>query len=290
MYLSYELKEQDKGRFTVFVQDSKNKQIYYGFEIGFEKDTSDSVYSSQYRLQKANVYKFNDSIMIDQGIAVLTKGESEFVYKTSGKLDFSGGFHGNEQLINISFFVDNNVLNLEKSFNLMHCNSFKYVQKSTIHESASITNGINKDHPIESIHTKTTSFGDSGYETTNKIEWEKNLKLDEVYGSLVCLSTDFGGFGKSNSIDTVKFDTKGGYKLESKDKSMIIWNTKNNTKAFIESNFSIFDNTSTQRIWDHETYNKYYRGTGKVYTNINDTWIFQTKVKFNIDFKETHHQ
>jgi hypothetical protein len=218
--------------------------------------------------------------MVKTGLAVLTKGENEFVYKIAKKVDFTGGYHGDEQIIEISFIADNKIINLNKPFKLRPFKNFKYIQNSTFHESASIEKGVNKQHPIEATHFKTTSFGENGYKTVNAIKWKKNLVLDKIYGSLVCLSRDFGGFGKSNTRDTVNFDLKGGLKLKSRDKSITIWNIQNRTKAFIESDFSIMNDSSFQWIWDHKVYNKYYRDTGKINAVKNDIWTFSTKVKF----------
>lgn len=180
----------------------------------------------------------------------------------------------------ISFIGDNKIIDLKESFELRPLSSFKYVQESTIHESVSKSHGVNKKHPVEAVHIKTTSFIEDGYKTVNIIKWQKDLVVDKIFGSLVCLSRDFGGFGKSISRDTVSFDIQGGLKLKSTDKSISIWNIENQTKAFIESDFSIKNDSSFQWIWDHKVYNKYYRDTGKISAVKNDVWTFNTKVKF----------
>jgi hypothetical protein len=280
LYVSYETNQKDKSQFTVFVKDKKIDTLFYGFQIGFEKDTSDLVYSNQYRLQKASVFKFKDSLMVKTDLTVLTGGESEFTYKTPGKLDYTGGWHGDEQLTEINFIADNKVVDLNESFKLLPFNSFKYVQKSTIHETASVSQGVNNNHPIEAIHLKTTSFGENGYKTINTIEWQKNLDLVEIYGSLVCLSRDFGGYGKSKNTDTVKFDIDGGFKLKSTDNSISLWNKENRTKAFIESEFSVIKDSTSQWIRDHKVYNKYYRDLGQIKAVEKDIWTFSTKVEF----------
>jgi hypothetical protein len=278
-YISYINSE---SKFIVYLSDQNHKNIYYGFEVGLEKDSSNLIYSNQYRLQKAEIYKFNDTIMLKQGLIALTNGENEFVYKTPNKVDFTGGYHGDEQLIDIDFIMDDKSIDLEKSFHLLPFESFKYVQKSTMHESSSKSKGINKNHPIEAIHIKTTCFEDNGYKTVNIIQWQKNIELDKVYGSLVCLSRDFGGYGKSKSTDTIKLNLDGKQKLRSNDTNITLWNAQNKTKASITSKFSIKNNSSYQWIWDHRVYNKYYRDVGKTNAYKDDEWVFETKVKFKL--------
>ena len=121
------------------MQDKENKNFYYGFEVGFELDTSDIVYTKQYRLQKAEVYILKNSRMVKTGLVALTGGESEFVYKIHDKVDFTGGYHGDELLTTVKFYLDGKELsNLDKPFSLLAGESFKYVQVSTMHETASI--------------------------------------------------------------------------------------------------------------------------------------------------------
>jgi hypothetical protein len=282
-YVSHTKNNNSESNFIVFVADQNHKKIFYGFHIGLDKDSSDLIFSNQYRIQKAEIYKFNDTLMIKQVLQALTYGESEFVYKTPNKVDFTGGYHGDEQLIEVDFFVDGKPINLEKTFTLLPFKTFRYKQKSTMHESSSKSTGINIKHPVEAVHLKTTDFDDNGYKTNNIIQWQKNVELEKVYGSLVCLSRDFGEYGKSKSSDTIKLNENGKQKLSSNDTSITLWNTKNKTKVSVISEFSLKNESSRQWIWDHRVYSKYYRDVGKTTADKGDEWVFKTKVKFNFN-------
>lgn len=281
VFVSFEKGTQSNSYYLAFVQDTTHRDIYYGFQIGMEKDTSQLGYSNQYRLKGANLYRFNGYNMIKTDSRALTDGENEFVYRKANTLDFTGGYHGDEQMLNINFYINNDsLLTLKKSFKLLPCKNFKYVQKSTLHATASPDSIIDKNHAVEAIHYKTTIFNNSGYTTTNKIEWLQNLEINTIYGSLSCISRDFGGYGVSKSIDTVTFNTDGLYKLHSKDDCILLWNAANSNYAVIESDFSNFNDAATQYIWDHQAYNKYYRDTGNMRVKKGDIFTFKTKVLF----------
>lgn len=284
-YISYNAKD---NSLVIYITDNNQKNIYYGFEIDYEKEDSDLEFSNQYRLNGAELYKLIDHKMININLTALEKGESEFVYKTPNKIDYTGGYHGDEQLIEVSFIIDGKEIELRKNFELMPCKEFVYVQISSLHESGSKNNGINYKHPVEAIHLKKTSFKNSGYITSNTIKWQKDLELQNVLGSLVCIDRDFGGYGKSQSIDTIKFNLDGKQKLKSNDKSIELWNTQNKTKVNVSSEFSINNDSSNQWIWDHKGYNKYYRDIGKVKAKKGDEWLFITKVKFELDKNNTY--
>jgi hypothetical protein len=282
-YVSYKAEDDSTSTLMVYIADNNQKNSYYGFEIGFEKDTSDLIFSNQYRLKGCEIYKLVGSQMVSTGLTALTKGENEFVYKTPNKVDFTGGYHGDEQLIEVNFLIDNEEIELRNNFELMPCKEFVYIQKSSMHESSSKVDGINYNHPVEAIHIKKTCFNNNGYTTSNTIKWQKDLELQTVFGSLVCIDRDFGGYGKSQSMDTIKFNLDGKKKLRSNDKSITLWNTRNKTKVNISSDFSINNDLSYQWIWDHKVYNKYYRDIGKVKAKKGDEWLFITKVKFELN-------
>src|SRR5690606_4968312 len=97
-------------------------------------------YLDYWRLVKANVYRYNGTAMLDLGVSSLANGESECVFKrTSAKDDFTGSYHGDEIVQEVSFFADGveiDPLLLINPIELTPCNSFSYVEKSTMHATA----------------------------------------------------------------------------------------------------------------------------------------------------------
>jgi hypothetical protein len=272
-------------QFFVYVQNESNLKFYYGFEIVHEVDASELVYMNQYRLFKANIFEFDGQDMIDTGQVALTYGESEFVYQTPGKVDFTGGYHGDEQLINVDFYIDGvRLTDLSTSFSLKSCCEFAYIQKSTMHESAATGDVVNPAHPIEAIHFKHSIFSKSGYKTINRLIWQNDLTLSIVYGSIVCLSTQVGGAGQTSNYEIETFDFGGGHKLSEINDNVHVWNELNKMSATVQSEFDVYNDSSEQFIWDTSSYNKYYRDiahNGDITVVNGDQWNLITTVKFN---------
>jgi hypothetical protein len=278
-------------KFTVYVQNEANPKYYYGFEIAHEINTDEIVYMDQYRLQIGKVYEFDGEIMINTGQVALTLGESEYVYQTANKVDFTGGYHGDEKLINVDFYIDGvRLTDLTTAFDLKACSDFAYIQKSTMHETAADGDIVNPAHPIEAEHYKHSMFSNSGYTTRTKMIGKKvgGLEMTVNYGSIVCLSREFGGNGQTDNYNIEGFDTNGGHKLNEVNDNVHTWNEANNTSAKVTSKFNVRNGVSYQFIWDTMTYNKYYRDlcrtTGQAQSLMtlaeNEVWEFETKVKF----------
>jgi hypothetical protein len=277
-------------KFIAYVQNEANPNYYYGFEIAHEINTDEIVYMGQYRLQIGKVYEFDGENMINTGQVALTLGESEYVYQTANKVDFTGGYHGDEQLVNVNFYIDGvRLTDLTTAFNLKPCNDFAYIQKSTMHETAADGDIVNPAHPIEAEHYKHSTFSKSGYTTKTKMIGKKagGLEMTVNYGSIVCVSREFGGKGQTDNYSIESFDTNGGHKLNEVNDNVHTWNEANKTSAKVTSKFNVRNDVSYQFIWDTLNYNKYYRDTTRNPASVghtlaeNEVWEFETVVKFN---------
>ena len=91
--------------FISYVPIGKNS--FAGFRVVRYTDLSEGVYADLWKINGANHYKLIDEAMINQNELLLFDGESESVYKRDGKSDFTGGWHGDETLIDVSFFANN---------------------------------------------------------------------------------------------------------------------------------------------------------------------------------------
>lgn len=284
-YVSYEIDGyKSLEKFTVYVQNRSNPVYYYGFEISHEQDLSESINSDQFRLQKGFIYKLVGDSMQLTGLTALASGESECVYRASNTVDFTGGFHGDEKLTEINFYLDGVRLSdkdLSNSFYLKPCSEFSYIQKSNMFKTFRKGDFINSNHQIEASHIKHTLFKNSGYETYNTLEWKRKTTIVVAYLSISCIGTDIGEFAQSDSSEICKFDRSSKYKLEEVNNNIHIWNETNGTSVKIKSEFSINNDQSIQFIWDKNNYNKYYRNAiydKPIIVNEGDIWKSSTQI------------
>ncbi|SDM66310.1 hypothetical protein [Kriegella aquimaris] len=278
-------------KFIVYVRDEVNPIYYYGFEISHEVDTSLLINTNQYRLQKASIYEFDGRGMRLTGLEALATGESEFVYKTLDAIDFTGGWHGDERLTEVDFFIDGRALSeieLSKGFSLKPCTEFSYEQKSLTYvtKKNGQTDYINDE--VEGVHSKTSTFRNSGYKTTNRIIWQKQSCIAIGYMSISSIATDMGEFCQSDISKKYKLDRLSGRKINDKNSTIYIWNETNGTSAIVTSEFSINNDSAIQFVWDVPNYNKYYRNVvyeNSISVNKGNEWKSVTNVLFNMEKK-----
>ncbi len=241
---------------------------FAGYQVGCFVDTSAIVYSDQYRIIKADEYFYNGHMMLSTGNNIMAFGESECVYKVSGKADFTGGVHGDELLMSISFLLDNSPIDFEGKTVLIPCEQFAYHQKTTTHESAISDNGIispNPDHPVETIHVKHTIFKNVGYETTNQLIWQKEVAVEFWYHGIASISKSNGTSFFSES-DSILYHATGNnaFLINSADgaRTIVYKNEDTGLSAKVSSRLiqpQEMDSLCTLRVWDTEHYSKYYR-------------------------------
>ncbi|WP_372935599.1 hypothetical protein [Mariniphaga sediminis] len=286
-YVTYNNREiDDQTKFIIYVQNNVNPIYYFGFEITHDIDTSEQVYSNQFRLKRAFIYVFNGKKMRSTGLVALAPGESECVYKALNAIDFTGGFHGDEKLIEINFYIDGIQLSptdLSESFYLRPCSAFSYIQKSSMHKTPRKNDPQDFDHKIEAIHFKNTTFNNSGYTTYNTIEWCDNIPIEIGYMSISAIGIDMGEFGQSDKYQVCKFNRASDHKLKEINNNVHLWNEANSTYAKVKSEFNISEDSAIQFVWDVINYNKYYRNivtNAPINVTRGDIWNSTTMVEF----------
>lgn len=139
----------DKGsnRFTIYTRDESKQNLYYGFHVELQsslgKPYHEIDFSHLWRTTNGFLFEYQDGIMTRKE-QILLGVENEFTYLENGKADHTGGVHGDERIdvetgTGITFYIDGIPLtetDLSASFELFACNSFHYLQKSTLHETA----------------------------------------------------------------------------------------------------------------------------------------------------------
>lgn len=139
--------------FDIAMRDKQNQNIYYVMRVvninsvGMVSDPI--VYSNQWRIIRGYLARYNptNGTMTTLYNAIITNGENECVWQdTSGKIvDFTGGAHGDERLdvdpdSFVTFFVDGVALTdafRDATSDWIKCNEFSYLQRSTMHKTAS---------------------------------------------------------------------------------------------------------------------------------------------------------
>lgn len=254
----------NSGLMTVYTKIKDDS--YVGFDVAHAVDMSDVVYVDYWRIHKADFYQLTDGAMVATGKKALDAGESEFVWKqNANKVDFTGGYHGDEVVTAITFLANGLPVPLSADIALTACDSFEYIEKSTMHETA------NKDsdpfiagHPIVANHIKHTSFYDGGYKTYNKITFNYAGTMSTLYHGISCISKDVAQTVIAGNDYTSQVMTGSGsnYFEEAKARDYVGYNTTNKLSSKATAriiNNDVADLASTFFVHDRSVDSKYYR-------------------------------
>ncbi len=245
-----------------------NTKYYAGFGIGHCKDTSTLVFSNQYRLLEGYQYQYEGGKMIKTDRQILISAESESVYKAKNRADFSGGWHGDEQLQQLRFYLDGKPYQFTSKVELLPCKEFRYEQESTIHETAKTINGVvtpNPLHPVEAKHFKNTSFKNTGYETFNRLTWQNTVDVDFWFMGIACVGKA-SAMTLYNEKDKIKYNYTGGGKTPMNNvkgaKEVFYANDSTGLSAHVTSTLLLpknQDENCVLKVWDRAKDSKYYR-------------------------------
>lgn len=278
------------GEFKVYVKVNSNK--YIGFDVGHNYDMRELVYMDYWKINRAYLYEYNEGQMINTNTLAISSGESECVWKRSAnKDDFTGGTHGDELVTEVLFFangvqIDNSLLN--EDIELTACDSFYYLEKSTMHATAE-SGEVIEGHPIECYHVKKTDFNNKGYSTFNELKWVASGLITLWYHGICCLAKDFGKTLYSEDyeqINTGELPDKTGFR------EMWYRNDDNKTSAYITSKLLRVDSQGEDKtiekdkgavlfVQDRTIDNKYYRKMRSTSVSEGDIWQSTMTVIFD---------
>lgn len=139
--------------FYIAMRDKQNQNIYYVMRVANTNSVgmvSDPIsYSNQWRIVQGYLARYNpkNGAMTTLYNAIITVGENECVWQdtSGGIVDFTGGAHGDERLdvdpdSFVTFFIDGVALTdafRDATSDWIRCNEFSYLQRSTMHKTAS---------------------------------------------------------------------------------------------------------------------------------------------------------
>lgn len=187
MYVSY---NPASPAFEVF-ERFKGTSNYVRYVV--KRFVSTGIRQNLWRTEKANLYTFNGAVMTYTGKEIMSDGENEFVYqaytnssRTTKKSDFTGGYHGDEELISFNFYIDGvKLTDSVTAFSLRPCNNFRYEQKSNMIQTDNATK------VFEALHNKVTYFDNSsgrpGFRTNNNITWNYTVYTYVTYFGINCV-------------------------------------------------------------------------------------------------------
>lgn len=139
--------------FDIAMRDKQNQNIYYVMRVvninSVDMVSDPIVYSNQWRIIRGYLARYNptNGTMTTLYDAIIANGENECVWQDkSGRIvDFTGGAHGDERLdvdpdSFVTFFIDGVALTdafRDATSDWIKCNEFSYLQRSTMHKTAS---------------------------------------------------------------------------------------------------------------------------------------------------------
>ncbi len=270
----------------VFVK-RKGKNSYTGYDIRHYIDTDPQVYLDYWRIGEANEYEYDGDVMTLVQNNALEAGESEFTFLVSGKADHTGGFHGDEMVTSIEFYIDGVQKTFSNSFELLPCTSFSYVVKSTLHETMDVgtPNTPIAGHPVIANHVKHTLFRDSRYIVKNLLEFTESFSIIRLYTGISCVGKIQALKGFNDYYESANFSGSSSHFLNQVNRrEFYAQNESNNLSAFVTSKLLLpeeDDSLCTMFVWDRTNDSKYYRHTPQRTVQIGDIWKTEMEVIFS---------
>jgi hypothetical protein len=266
------------GLFTVYVKYAENSLFYAGYKIAHILDTN--IRADLWRIYGADLFEYREGGMYAKNKTVITSQESECTFSQRGKTDFTGGYHGDEKLTDVKFFVNGIPLDsttLVSAFELLPAKEFYFIQKSNMLET---------DNDIETVialHDKKTAIKDSGYYTFNRIEFQESITVQTAYISgITCVSKDQAETVFSENFNYVQMVQDEVEKInEVGARELNYYSNANKLGCVVTSRFlkpAAYDTESKLIVWDSSFYSKYYRRLSEKIVSVGEVWEGETTV------------
>lgn len=268
--LFYSIEKSKREMVNVFVKIEGKENRYARFRIVHENNTAQN--KNLWRVMESHFVDYDGSVMV-QAERILVPGENELAWFSARPevKDATGGFHGNERIdvdesCGVTFFADNQELDLSKEKALTSCTSFYYKQRSSMHQTG--TGGLNgkpdylpvPGSPVECFHEKTTSFGKGGFTSYNKLIWAENKALVKrcVHG-LFCIDNLLTTEAENDKGEKTVFNGDNKGKLTSEGSSIVYKNVETGLKISCQANMLKPSHFKIKTyVWDTKNYHKYY--------------------------------
>lgn len=284
VYVSYDPTGYNGRERIVFYVRRGTSNNYIGHHVLHEYDMSDEIYSDQFRIVKADEYLFDGvSAMVKISEKTIEVGESECVYRhIAGKVDFTGGVHGDETFDSFKLYVDGIDKTLSEKFDLLPCSVAWYEQESKMHETMNSDETPITGHPVEVLHYKKTVFKDSYYETVNRLIPQKIMNIFWYLG-ICCLGKVQATYAYDQEYEVIHMTGSGSEMFRKLGSTLIeFYNPETNLSAKI---FTVNDSFPLSEcrnfVADRPIDSKYYLRSPDFETVIDKTYQSIMKVTYS---------
>lgn len=265
------------------------KAGYYMFiAIGYYIANGSSKPNGYWRMERANLMKYENGAWTTIQTQALVAGENEFVLQWAGGSEynydggFSGGFHYGETINAtgawVEFIIDGQIITEPaKDLPLKPCSTFVYREYSPIYRNDTGT--------IAAWHLKETEITRNGYKCHNELFLVQNLGF-YAFGGICCVSRYLGQKAMPENVNTI---------TDMGDGSTVIANQfiSNGNRIHYEGNgiiteveshvlFGPNDSDCSRWVWNGPSYTKYYRRTPDIPGDVNNRLVTEQTVIFKM--------
>ena len=281
---------QGTGIFYIYVKYSPSSLFYARYKVAHL--VNGSIRADVWKITGCDLYKYNSGVMESQNINLLINTENEFVFRQGAvfgtKVDFTGGYHGDEILSEVFFYVDGvriSTTDLSSSIALKSATDFWYTQKSLMYETPDASTPATIPTTVLCTHQKITKFGLNGSFTTfNRVTWNVSIPIFICYFGLITVGVSQSGTVYTEQLNPITTTgSNNEYLDEVGSREMYFYNNSTKLGAFVTSkitkalngstdNTNLYDFNTRLVAWDRTTDTKYYRRLQNKTTAINEIW------------------
>ena len=271
--------------------------IYFMLELRHVIDNSDAVYSNQWRLAGSGKVqkRISDEEFIDLGKTLLVGSENEFTFRYSGTADFTGGYHGDERIDTNGCFANFYINGIQLSSTDLQsewkkeCASFYMLQKSTLHETTPEGGSPVPGHPVIAYHYKKLTFGNSGYQCVNRVDFDlsnsnlESIQTTDLFTGLVCVSKDCAltAYADDFVLRDISNGDNTGINITDAVLGKVEFYSDSDLSCVVDSNTATENNKNlTILLWDRENDSKYYRYAQNRVFETGDTYMSDVSVSW----------
>jgi len=249
-------------------------------------------HSDLWRLYGAYEVELIDGAFVSTGRNILHTSENEDVYhENDNATDFTGGYHGFEELTGVRILADDKEISLGSDIPTpIACKKFEYMQSSLMYDHG--------NYPAEAaIHFKRTNFSKPGYTVFKHISPKIPILGGTWFAGLSCVSTGIASswFADDLIVKTALYDNKEKDVKVGKDPTLFYSKAGTGYTAEAKGYFTnvliggvqqkdVWNEAMKTEVYDRTTDLKYYRrGTG--FANVDNGDYIESIFELKITLK-----
>lgn len=199
------INKNSKDSIYIFIKRENTKANFIGHVISRDTDLSDKIYQDVYRLSRADEYLLENNKMKKIHNLVVAYGESEVVFMQNNKVDYTGGYHGDEKFTSLKIIADNSLLDISKPLELQLFKKVSIEETSDLFETFNTGELPTSNHPIFAKRNKTLDFTNFNLKIYTKTTFEKNFD-GYFYAGIFCFGKVGAQYGISENGEVATFN------------------------------------------------------------------------------------